>query len=176
MLGFLLLVTCDVVLTIARLARNFLTKVNKVIPLNESRFTDVSPLRLIGEKADEDFAFLHFTPFKAVQCFHLTLLKDLKFENCFLTRDSFVFFQSIEPGETFTSDASTQVYNKSKNRYPYIFACEYNITLIFQPCLVPVRLSPRPSRSIEFSDVTDHTRGRMSRKRSITAEILRPRN
>jgi len=102
------------------------------MPLNESRLTDVSPFGLNRTKTNQDFAFLHFSYFKPVQCFNLTLLKDFLFENCFLRRDIFVFFQSIEPGETFTSDASTQAYNKSKNRYPYIFACEYNITLLFQ--------------------------------------------
>lgn len=123
-------VTCVVVHTLGRLAKNFLTKVNKVIPLNERRFTDVSPFRLTRKKTNQDFAFLHFPSFKPVQCFHLTQLKEFHFENYFLTRDSCVL-QSIEPGETFTSDASTQVYNKSKNRYHNIFACEYNITLIF---------------------------------------------
>ena len=61
--------------------------------------------------------------------FHLTFTKTLSVRKLFVTRDSFSFFQSIEPGETFTSEASTQVYNKSKNRYPYIFACEYNIDI-----------------------------------------------
>lgn len=56
----------------------------------------------------------------------------------FLTINSFLLFQSIEPGETFTSDASMQEYNKTKNRYPNILACKYNeirefITLMFPP-------------------------------------------
>ena len=121
---------------------------------------------LISKKTNRDFAFLHFPSFKPVQCSIYHLLRDFHFENCF-KRYSFAFFQSIEPGETFTSEASTQVYNKSKNRYPYIFACEYNITLIFKPCLVPIRLSPRLSRSIDFHGVTEtNAPGQVFRKRS----------